>query len=149
MSAAPALPDKKKPKMKLSLQFALTCSSGALVLVGLTTLMVGLNTHDALSVYHQMSTVDRLTSLSLYKPLKIITWGFPAALLGGFLGYVMGDILDNPRGKIPEYRLKKKNAQEKEANEAANTPVFTGEETFLDDLDSLFDDLPAPAPLDI
>ena len=143
MSAAVIKPKKKA--MKLSKQFALTCGSGALVMVGLTTLIVGLNTSDAFSVYYQMSTVDRLADISLYKPLKILCIGLPAAIIGGFVGYVMGDILDNPRGSIPESKLAAKKKKEDEAAAEAAVPVMTGEESFLDDMDSLFDDDLSPS----
>ncbi|MDH4380181.1 MAG: hypothetical protein QE263_09800 [Vampirovibrionales bacterium] len=127
--------------MKLSKQFALTCGSGALVMVGLTTLIVGLNTSDAFSVYYQMNSVDRLADISIYKPLKILYLGLPTAIIGAFVGYVIGDILDNPRGSIPEHKLAaKKKKQEDDEAEAAK-PVLTGEESFLDDMDSLFDDM--------
>jgi len=130
--------------MKLSKQFALTCGSGAIVLVGLTTLIVGLNTTDAFSVYYQMSAVDRLADISIYKPLKILYLGLPAAIIGAFVGYVMGDILDNPRGSIPAHKLAAKKKKQEEEDAEAAKPVLTGDENFLDDMDGLLDDELSP-----
>jgi ABC-type lipoprotein release transport system permease subunit len=130
----------KKKAMKLSRQFALTCGSFAIIMVGLTTLIVGLNTSDAFSVYYQMSAVDRLADISIYKPLKILYLGLPATIIGAFVGYVIGDILDNPRGSIPEHKLAAKKKKKEEEEAEAAKPVMTGDESFLDDMDSLFDD---------
>lgn len=128
--------DAAKKKKKLAPQFALTCATGALVIVGLNTYLGGVNVHDIASLidgdFGSGSIYQRLSDTSIYKPLKVLMLGLPGAIFGAFLGYFVGDIMDNPRGTIPEWymeqRLNKNKPKEPEE------PIITGEELFLDDL---------------
>jgi hypothetical protein len=121
---------------KLSIQFALTCASGALVIVGLSTFLGGVSGQDLTTLLDGAmgngGVVGRLSDTSIYKPMKILMLGLPGAMIGGFLGYIVGDMMDNPRGSIPSWYLEQR--RKKNEPEKPKEPVITGEEMFLDDL---------------
>lgn len=128
--------DDTAKKEKLSIQFALTCASGALVIVGLSTFLGGVTGQDLTTLLDgnmgNGGVVGRLTDTSIYKPMKILMLGLPGAIIGGFLGYIVGDMMDNPRGSIPNWYLEQR--RKKSEPEKPKEPVITGEEMFLDDL---------------
>lgn len=83
-------------------------------------------------------------------PFQTLFLAVPSALLGGFLGYSIGDTLSKPKKKLVQGTEKQKNSTFGASNsqkapksvgsslsEARETPLetaITGDETFLDDL---------------
>ncbi len=144
----------KSDNKKLSTQFCLTCATGAMVMVGLTTYIASISL-DVGSIASPAMTgglYDQLSNTSIYKPLKILMLGVPGAILGGVLGYVVGDMLDNPRGRLPDWYMKRREERRVKKAEAnkPKEPIVTGEEIFLDEFDDeLGDALENSAELDM
>lgn len=130
-------------KEKLSKQFSITCSAGALAIVGVVSYMAGIDLTSMDLSMENSQLLDQLGNTSISRQLKVIYLGFPSAIILGMLGYVMGDILDNPRGKIPESIMDPHSdkpilggsSTPKQESKPKPNPMITGDELFLDDLD--------------
>ncbi len=143
-----------KSDKKLSTQFCLTCATGALAMVGLTTYIASISLDVGSMASPSMSggLYDQLSNPSIYKPMKILVLGIPGAILGGMLGYFVGDMLDNPRGQLPDWYMKRREERRIKKAEAnkPKEPMVTGEELFLDEFDDdIGDALEDSAELDM
>lgn len=141
----------KKKKEKLSKQFSMTCATGALALIGVTSYLAGVDLTAMDLSMESSDLIEQLGNTSLHRQLKILYLGIPSAIVLSILGYIMGDILDNPRGRVPEKELglDKDSGGGSGKGSAAAKPkepdhLITGDEMFLDDLD-FGDDMFEPA----
>lgn len=136
-----------KKKEKLSRQFSLTCAAGAIAIVGVVSYMAGIDLSSADFSLDNTQLLEQLGNTSLSRQLKVIYLGFPSAIILSILGYIMGDILDNPRGRIPDSVFDNKSQESSSGRDPSGSsrgtaytptkpsPIITGDELFLDDLD--------------
>ncbi len=135
--------------IKLSYKLAGVFATGAFVLVGLTTyagsmdpvklIMALISSIQYLIDYFsgnvESTGVSHLDT-SLSNPMKVIQWGAPGALVGGVIGYYIGDIFSNPKGgekKRVDSSLTSSPYNDIEME--AEGEALTGNETFLDDVE--------------
>ncbi|MGE0199852.1 MAG: hypothetical protein AB7P76_02650 [Candidatus Melainabacteria bacterium] len=81
-------------------------------------------------------------------PLNLLWLVLPGGIIMGVIGYFLGETLGNPKGHLKP--KKGKSARGKTAAAATPSKRITGEETFLDDLDTIDDTaIPSTPSLDI
>jgi len=118
--------------VKLSLKLAGITGTGAFLLVSLMTYVGSMDVLGLLSGHPQQ--LDAVMDLSLAKPLKVLTLALPSVFIAGFLGYFLGNVLSHPKGPIK--KPTKPEAPKSPLDDLLAQEGLTGEETFLEDLET-------------
>jgi len=122
--------------MKLSVKLAGLLGSGVFILTALPGFY-----QQVRPVSFTSMLTEAVQSVSILEKLGFSLGG---ALVAGWIGYTIGDILSKPKGGMARPRTA---APELRTGGRSDRPV-TGEETFLDDLSSEAPVPVAPSPLE-
>ncbi len=126
--------------MQLSKKLAGVFATGAFIIMGLT-IFIG-NT-DPLTFLMALAKgqIAVAVDTTMDRPMKVFTIAVPSAILAGLIGYFIGEVMANPAGPKPS-RSGNRPAQNARTVQGSG---MTGDETFIDDIEGMPDDLKSSA----